>query len=365
MARSIFRERVVSVFATVLGTILLSGAGVPPARAQSAGGTTASGVSNALNPAISLNGLFLGTLSDPAADPDGFKIQEVELAMTSVVDPYFKANANVAFAPNRAGPGVDVSLEEAYALFTSLPAGWGLRAGRFLMPFGRHNQLHTHAFPFAEAPRSVQTILGPDSQSDVGLELSYAPLVPWYLNLRAYVGDGGTENVFDGDSKELAGGGRIENLWDLSDATTFEAAASYANGPDPAGGRKQLWGVDFRVKYRDPRQAQGRAWEGVVEILGAAPEFGPDQTGVYAFLRTRMKRRFWLGAGADFLSVVSDSTGQRETEHEAKGQIAFIPSEFSAVRVDLGWRDHPDAQRELFAQCQFNFTIGSHPAHTY
>jgi hypothetical protein len=246
-----------------------------------------------------------------------------------------------------------------------LPSGFGLRAGRFLIPFGRHNQLHAHVFPFVDPPHAIAAILGPESQSDVGVEVSYEPLIPWYLNLRAYGGDGAAEDVFGGDSQEMAGGGRIENLWDLSEATTFEASASYVNGPAPQGGRRELWGADLRIKDRDPRQTQGRAWEGVVELVEDAPQYGADRTGVYGFVRTRVARRFWVGAGYDWLSTPSEVTGLRGSEHEAKGQLAFIPSEFSAVRMDLGWRDRLDAERELFAQLQFNVTIGSHPAHAY
>jgi hypothetical protein len=365
MSRSVLRRPRVYTWIDTTGIVLAIALSGHRAFAQSAGGTTASGVSNALNPAISVNGLFLGHWSDPALPENGLEVQEVEMALTSIVDPYFKANVFVAFDPDKSGPGSEVALEEAYATMTSLPSGWGLRAGRFLIPFGRHNQLHTHAFPFVEVPHSIEAILGPESQSDVGLEASYAPLVPWYLNLRVYAGDGAAEDVFGGDSQELAGGGRVENLWDLSEATTLEAAASYLNGPAPDGGRRQLWGADLRIKNRDPRQTQGHAWEGVVEWVEDAPENRPDHAAVYAFLRTRFARRFWLGAGYDWLSTPSEVTGRRGSEHEAKGQLAFIPSEFSAVRMDLGWRDRLDAERELFAELQFNVTIGSHPAHAY
>ena len=89
------------------------------------------------------------------------------------------------------------------------------------------------------------------------------------------------------------------------------------------------------------------------------------RSGMFRALSHRNYRRFWVGAGYDWLSTVSEVTGLRGSEHEAKGQLAFIPSEFSAVRMDLGWRDRLDVERELFAQLQFNVTIGSHPAHAY
>lgn len=335
-----------------------------PGAASAQEGTTVTGVSNAFNPALSANALFLGSWRDPKSDGDGLKVQEVELAMSSVVDPYLKADVYVAFEPASDGPDVEVvALEEAYVRTTALPAGLELRGGRFLTPFGRHNQLHAHAFPFVEAPLAVRSILGEESVSDVGLEATYAPRVPWFLNLRAFAGDGAAEGVFDGESRDLAGGGRIENLWDLSEATTLEAAVSAWNGPVDDG-RRTLLDADLRIKYRDPRKAHGHILEWTTELL-LDPDGAGDPVGAYSLLRYRMMRRWWLGTGYSMVSRVPEGGGGRGQDHELRGQIAFAPSEFSALRADLVWM-HPDqGDRELAIEAQLNVTLGSHPAHAY
>ena len=258
---------------TMLGLLMT----VAAVWGQDRGGGTATGASNELNPAISLNALFLGAWRDPESDLDGLKAQEIEAAFTSVVDPYFKAEAYVAYEPDPEGPESEVALEEAFVLTTSLPAGWGVRAGRFFTPFGRHNHLHTHSFPFVEAPMAVRAILGEESAGDVGLEAAYAPVVPWYLNLIVHAGDGAVEGVFDGSSRDLAVGGRVENLWDLSEATTLDGGLSFWDGPAESDSRRTLYGIDIRLKYRDPRRTQGK----IVECRASNPML-ELQTGVWS-----------------------------------------------------------------------------------
>jgi hypothetical protein len=333
-----------------------------PAFALAQEGTTVTGVSNAFNPALSANALFLGSWRDPGTDADGLKVQEVELALSSVVDPYLKADVYVAFEPAPDGPDVEVvALEEAFVRTTALPAGLEVKGGRFLIPFGRHNQLHAHAFPFVEAPLALRSILGEESASDVGVEAAYAPLVPWFLNLRVFAGDGAVEDVFDGESRDLAAGARVENLWDLSDATTLEGAVSVWDGP-AAAGRRTLVDADVRVKYRDPRKAHGHVLEWTTELL-LDPYGEGDPAGAYSLLRYRVARTWWLGAGYSLVSRIPEGGGDRGRDHEVRGQVAFAPSEFSALRAELVWMDPADGDRELAVEAQLNVTLGSHPAH--
>ena len=90
---------------------------VPSAKfvhAQSGSSTTATGTSREFNPAISVNSLFLASWRDPASEEDGFKAQEIELAMSAVVDPYFTADAFIAYEPDAEGPHAHLALEEIF-----------------------------------------------------------------------------------------------------------------------------------------------------------------------------------------------------------------------------------------------------------
>jgi hypothetical protein len=348
----------------ILSAALWCAAWCAPGDAQT-GNTTATGVSNAMNPAISVNGLFLGQWTDPDGESDGFKTQELELAMTSVVDPYFKANVYVGHEPDPTGPEAEVALEEAYVMTTSLPSGFQVRAGRFFAPFGRHNQLHTHNYPFVVPPRGVVGTLGEESAGDVGVEGSYTPLVSWFMNLRAYLGDGAVEGLYDGESRELAAGVRVENLWDLSPGTTLEGAVSVWNGPDTESMRRTFYGMDVRLKHADLRRTYGRKIEWTTELVVDSAPDRDDHIGFYTLARTRVARRWWLGGGYSLLSLVPEGSSSRSEEHEIRGQVAFAQSEFSALRIDLVWLDPAGSENELGVAVQLNFTIGSHPAHAY
>ena len=95
------------------------------------------------------------------------------------------------------------------------------------------------------------------------------------------------------------------------------------------------------------------------------PAEGPDRVGVYTLAQYRMSRRWWIEGGYSWLSQDLEETGTRERAHEIRGQLAFVPSAFSALRAELTWRDPIVGERELAALLQLNFTIGSHPAHRY
>ena len=353
-------KRIVMFFVTV--AVFLSFAGM--VFAQGGGSSTTTGTSNSFNPAISVNSLFLASWRDPASDSDGLKAQEFELAMSAVVDPYFSADVFVAYEPDPEGPEAQLAIEEIYARALALPPGWGLRAGRFFSPFGRHNQLHTHVFPFVEPPLAIRSIIGEESAGDVAIEGSYLPDFDWFLNLSAYVGDGAVEGVFDGESRSLAGGARAEGLWDLSEATTLESGLSFWDGP-VEDGRRTFLGMDVRVKYVDIRKSQGAIVDWITELIIDSAAGREDQRGLYSLVRYRFLRRWWMEGGYSLYSFRPDTTSERFSDHEIRTQLAFVMSEFSALRLDLSWLNPAGSERELAAQLQFNFNIGSHPAHAY
>ena len=80
-------------------------------------------LSKALNPDLSLNGLFSLTHYDNdnpltfsgGHDPklNGFNIQQIELTLGASIDPYFRGDANLVLVPE--GGEIKVEVEEAYA----------------------------------------------------------------------------------------------------------------------------------------------------------------------------------------------------------------------------------------------------------
>ncbi len=80
-----------------------------------------------------------------AHDPNqiGFTFQQLEAHIESRVDPYFDFQANLVFSL------FGVELEEAYAQTLALLGGFKLKMGQFLLPFGRMNPTHPHAWNFS------------------------------------------------------------------------------------------------------------------------------------------------------------------------------------------------------------------------
>ncbi len=84
-----------------------------------------------------------------------------------------------------ANPGVD--LEEGYITFTSLPAGFVAKVGKFRSAFGKINTLHTHVLPWADRPLVTENLLGGDEGiSDAGLSASRILPAPGGLFLEGY-----------------------------------------------------------------------------------------------------------------------------------------------------------------------------------
>ena len=119
---------------------------------------SATGISRAFNPAISLNSLFSGMASskdqpiwsDLGLAP-GLHYQEISMEMTSNVDVYLQSKA-VFSATEDEGLGV----EEAYVTTLQMPLLMVIRAGKMFNTFGRHNLYHLHHMAFCRAADDSQ-----------------------------------------------------------------------------------------------------------------------------------------------------------------------------------------------------------------
>jgi hypothetical protein len=164
------------------------------AKAAETATRSAETASNRFNPAISLT--LQGSAANYSEDPDtwdlpGFQLgghaglkpegpsaTETELTASANVDNWFYAQATVGLHEDDGSTEVDI--EEAYADTLSLPAGLGLRFGRFYPEVGYLNTRHTHAWDFADAPLTNQAFLGYQYNDD-GLRFSWLAPTDLYL----------------------------------------------------------------------------------------------------------------------------------------------------------------------------------------
>jgi hypothetical protein len=374
----------VIAIALAWGAVPLAPSGV---HAQNAASTTATGISRAMNPAISVNTLLLGRVSrdDPSREANGIDLQEMEMQFTSIVDPFWTADLVVALHPEHGhegegAHGYAVDFEVARLEYRNMPRGLGLNIGKDYLNFGKHVPLHTHQYAFVEAPIGVMAFTGDHGLAGVGAELAWNVPLPWYAELSGYAVQSKAE-IFDHESRDLVYGGRLSNLWDTSDASTVEFGLSALTGPgagheDEPGGRLGLYGADLTFKWLSTSRSQGPALNWTNEVLLPDPATKEGYPlGLYSHLQYRFARQWWFGAGYsranDF--ELHDHEGEEPAEEEGlltvneyKGNFTWTPSEFSAVRLEVWYqKDTTGEYEDLGAGLQVNFTIGSHPAHLY
>ena len=151
-----------------------------PALASAQTSSTQTGArsifSNLANPAIGLNALFSGQIAPDLDEPYNLHFVEAELSAISVVDHYWTFGANIVFTPD----GVDP--EEVVATTSAIPSIL-LKLGKIRGDFGKHGLLHTHAFPFVQAPVIMANTIGEEGFKDSGAEASWLTPLPWYATL--------------------------------------------------------------------------------------------------------------------------------------------------------------------------------------
>lgn len=338
------------------------------------------GVSSAFNPAISVNGLFLGGYSSSPRTTNrltgldfhnGFNFQEAEFQFSADVDPYWKAR--FILGVDRGG---EVELEEGYVTseelpYDLLPRDTSLKLGKFFAGFGKHNLLHGHQFPFIDQPLVNQFAFGDEGLKEPGAGLSYLLPSPWFseLTFQGLAGENESLLRFTDDAKRRGAYlGHWKNFFDLSDAATAEIGNSYVAGKNSASRHRlsQAVGLDLTLKWRPLQMATERALIWQSEYIYFTRDRGREAFtrggGLYSSLQYQFARRWWLQGRYDLLGAPKFDDGRK---HRWSTLLAFVPSEFSAIRLQHSYTSQERGSPVNQLLLQFNYTIGSHPAHQY
>lgn len=341
------------------------------------------------NPDLSVN--FLGLIRDnTAADENrkngppynGLSFQEAEIQFYSNVDAYLKAVALFSIAEDAGKFGIDP--EEVYAETITLPYVT-LRAGKYKLALGKHNQLHTHAFPFIDPPLLQSKIIGEEGLNAAAVSASALIPLPWFSEFTAQAYSLSDDNLY-GDSSTTPGTtisapagktgalGRFRNLFELGDDATLELGASAASGKNAYGYESTAYGADVTLKWRP---AEGGKYHAVIwntEYLGSRrkgrlSKAGNGQNdekigGAASYVQFQFAERWWIQARAEILGAPANASEPVHTKQSAL--IAFFPSEFSGLRVQYDHENnHARPRTDHAVTLQYNVTIGAHPAHAY
>ena len=334
---------------------------------------TTSMFSNLANPAIGMNALFSGTAAHNLNRAYGLDFDEAEISLISVVDPYWALASNIVFTPD----GVDP--EEIWVRNTSIPSVQ-LKLGQLRATFGKQGLLHTHAFPFIQAPIVMANTIGEEGFKDPGLEAAYLTPLPWFAEVTGGVykaTDQDDENPLDFGSTRhdnLPFLGHLKNQLNLNDETTLEVGGSCLQGRGIDDRRHLAFGADVTVRNVPAKASNRRGWILQSEYIQKARGGRREADGGYASLQYRLSQVWWAGirgerarrssadfmvddAGVPVLGAVSRGSANLEW---APSEFSYIRLEYSHAKADAGI--HPTDDRLMI---QMSYTIGYHPAHPY
>ena len=334
---------------------------------NSSSSSTATGLSNRLNPALSVNGLFLGTYNDEGNYDSskevrtGLKVQEVEIRAAAYIDTFLRADILLAIE-GTSNIEVEAAIVEAL-----LSKNLSFRAGKFFTPLGKHNQLHTHEYPFIDLPVVSEEILGEEGLNEIGVGVSYLLPTDWYSEVTFQVLEGDNTNQFNGPAgSDFAYLIRQNNLWDLNDETTIELGGSYVSGKNNLAptstfdNKTQLVGADLTFKWQPAGREAYKTWIWQTEFIASFRE--QTQEGWYTSLQHQFANRWWIQGRYSGYTIPNGVN--KEDKNQWSALLAWVPSEFSTVRLQYNHLNQVTAD-ENQVLLQLNFTLGSHPAHKY
>ena len=344
----------------------------PPAAApQAPSGGQGSQTSNYFNPSISVIGNFLGIAGhNPVDNQPNLNLRESELGLQAIVDPYARADFFLSFSEK------DVSVEEGFVTFTSLPAGFLAKVGRMRAYMGKINTLHLHVLPWPDEPLPIANLLGADGW--IGTGVSVAHLIPMpadiFSELTVQVFRGQAEGLFEAQNRsQLAYNAHYRAFHDISEATNLDLGFSYAAGPNSTSTADEIrWtrleAIDATFRWKPLQTGTYRSASLRGELFRSRRDqpaaTGGRQTARGWFLsgEYQLAKRWFAGARVES-SDHADVASLRDRGEAVT--LTFWPSEFSQVRGEARRRRYAGGVTGTEALLQLQFAIGAHGAHPF
>lgn len=383
---------------------------------------------NSFNPAISI--VLQGGAATYSLDPDnyhmdglplggeaglhqeGLSLWETEMTASANIDNLFYGQTTIGL--HQDGDELEVDLEEAFVETLSLPAGLGLRFGRFYSDIGYLNSHHTHAWDFADAPLAYQAFLGKQYRDDGARATWVAPTEELLVEVGAellrgdaYPGGGNAGDLGAVKHGFVHVGGDVadNSSWQLGLShmdvdVVARTSGGHAHGAAATGqsfaGDSQLSAIDlvWKSQFSGGRSLilQGeyflRDEDGQVTVSETAGDalfnYDGEQSGWYAQGIFQFAPQWRAGVRYDRmtadnnLAMVSNATGETDDDifeesgfesgsHDPDRWTAMLdwsPSEFSRVRMQHA-HDNSRVNSDDQFMLQYIMTLGAHGAHQY
>jgi hypothetical protein len=319
-----------------------------------------------LNPDISAIGDVTGAVGRNTVRPVPLlELHEMEVGLQAIIDPYARADVFISFGETGVG------VEEAFMTFTSLPAGFVAKAGKFRAEFGKSNTTHNHALQTIDRPlMSENLVAGEDGINDAGFSVTHLLPAPKGLFLE------GTAQVFRGDSgnvftsserKDASVVGHLRGYHDFSDSTNVDIGISYARGHNDLGHPfiTQLYGVDATLRWKPLRRSIYHSFLFRNEFVVSKREEMTGQRrafGMYSLAEYRLNRRWTLAGRFDW---ADRARMPDQTDKGFSTVLTYWPSEFSQLRGQYRFARYAENKDANELRFQLLFVMGAHGAHPF
>ena len=318
-------------------------------------------------PDISVIGDFQASYKNNVKRNFDAGINEAELSLQSVVDPYARADFFFTLGKDSSGKFKE-DLEEGYLTTLSLPAHLQLKAGKFRSALGRINPVHPHALPFINLPVAYENYFG-EGINDEGASLSWLlPNSLFYQELVVQVTDGPIDNPSFSRSKgntylELA---HLKNFFDLSANSTLEFGLTGITGANAFDVRTNIAAFDFTYKWKPVQfnTYKSFTWQSEAYFSNAdiPNESAVNSFGMYSFINFQFaKRLFFTGMYSYSNKPYSAST----KENAYSTTIGWYATEFQKLEIE-GREIKSNIEKNQYQMLlRWIFVIGTHGAHQY
>ena len=295
-------------------------------------------------------------------------INEAELSLQSVVDPYARADFFFTMARDPVTGKFSEDLEEGYITTLSLPFHLQLKAGKFKSAMGRINPVHPHALPFISLPTAYENYFG-EGINDEGVSLSW--LVPnslFYQELVVQVTDGPIDNPSFSRSVgntylELA---HLKNFFDLSANATLELGFSGVTGANSYDFRTHIAAMDLTYKWKPVQYNTYKSFTWQTEAYFSNADTSKYQAvnsfGMYSFINFQFSRRLFF-TGMYSYSNKPYSASTKENSYSAT--IGWYATEFQKLEIEGKSITSNMEKNQYQASLRWIFVIGTHGAHQY
>jgi hypothetical protein len=346
----------------VAGAVQVEEPGTGPARRQLVG--------NEFNPQISLVMDTRFSLLDRKGEPhhdEGhydnqgrrFRLKELELGFAANVDPFLRAEAYLSFHDE--GGESKVEVEEAFAQYTGLGAGLSAKAGILAGAVGRVNRNHLDQLNFLDYPFVIEDLFGEHGLRAPGASVSYLLPGNRFNELTFEVLDTPQEGGFFSDERQsFVYVGRYRTFFDFGGDSSVQLGGSFLNG-STGDTRGNIFGVDLTYKLSPAAQTGGLVFESEAYWADSRMEDARTSFGMFAALNYQIQPRVWIYGKYDY----SEMPGTNEYRRGWAFGTTFRVTEFHHWRAEFQTiRSNHESTQNLLT-VQFQWLIGSHPAHRY